>query len=77
VKIAYQIAGFARELFPGKITVETGVDPEMRDDVWLRFEVEAAGTVEEVLALEDAWLHRVTSIAPECSGLFRLSIDAH
>lgn len=72
-----QSAGVARELFPGKLTVQTGVDPEMRDDVCLLFQVDAAGTVEEILALEDVWLRRVISIAPRWSGLFRLSIDAH
>lgn len=69
-----QIAGVARELFPGKLAVQTGVDPEMRDDVCLLFQVGANGTVEEILALEDVWLRRVISIAPRWSGLFRLSI---
>lgn len=76
-KMVDQSAGVARELFPGKLTVQTGVDPEMRDDVCLLFQVDAAGTVEEILALEDVWLRRVISIAPRWSGLFRLSIDAH
>lgn len=76
LELVDQIAGFAHELFPGKLVVETGVDPEMRDDVCLLFHVDAAGTVEDVLALEDAWLRRVISIAPGWPGLFRLSIDA-
>lgn len=76
-KMIDQIAGLARELFPGKLAVQTGVDPEMRDDVCLLFQVDAAGTVEEILALEDVWLRRVNSTAPRWSGLFRLSIDAH
>jgi hypothetical protein len=76
-KMTYQSAGFARELFPGKLAVQTSVDPEMRNDVCLLFQVDAAGTVEKILALEDVWLRRVVSIAPRWSGLFRLSIDAH
>lgn len=76
-KMIDQSAGLARELFPGKLALQTGVDPEMRDDVRLLFQVDATGTVEEILALEDMWLRRVISIAPRWSGIFRLSIDAH
>ena len=74
IKLANQMAGIAREMFPGKLAIETAVDPEMSDDVCLVFQVEAAGTVEEILALEDAWLHRVIAIAPRWLALFRLSI---
>jgi hypothetical protein len=76
-KMTYQSAGVARELFPGKLAVQTGVDPEMRDDVCLLFQVDAAGTIEEILVREDVLLRRVASIAPRWSELFRLSIDAH
>lgn len=74
--MVYEVAAFTRELFPGKLGVETGVDPEIHDDVCLLFQVEANGTVEEILALEDAWLRRVIPLAPQWPGLFCLSIDA-
>lgn len=74
--IVEQVARFVHDLFPGKLAVETRVDPEIGDDIWLLFRVDACGTVEEILSLEDAWLRRVVSLAPRWPGLFRLSIDA-
>ena len=75
-KMVHQAADWAREVFPRKLTIDTGVDPEIHDDVCLLFHVEAAGAIEEILALEDAWLRRVTPITKQWPGLFRLSIDA-
>lgn len=75
-KMTNQVVGFTRELFPGKLIVDTDVDPEVRDDACLLFQVEASGTVDEILAIEDAWLRRLIALAPQWPGLFRLSIDA-
>jgi hypothetical protein len=74
--IVYQLAAVSQELFPGKLTVETAVDPEIRDDVCVLFQVDASGTIEEIMALNDRWHRRLVSIAPQWSGLFRLSIFA-
>ena len=76
-KMIFQLTAVTRELFPGKLLVETGVDPEIRDDVCVLFQAEASGSVDEILALHDQWHRRALSIAPEWPGLFRLSIDAH
>jgi hypothetical protein len=76
-KMIYQLAALTRALFPGKLVVETGVDPEIRDDVCLLFQADASGSVGEILSLNDQWHRRALSIAPEWPGLFRLSIDAH
>lgn len=42
-KMVYQVAAITRELFPGKLVVETDVDPECKDDVCLLVQVEATG----------------------------------
>ena len=76
-KMAYQVADFTRKLFPGKLIVETGVDPEIKDDVCLIFQVEAEGSVEEIVALDGRWHQCLLPVAPKWPGLFRLSIDAY
>jgi hypothetical protein len=70
------VVSFTRELFPGKLVVETDVDPEMSDEVCLLFQVEAAGSVKEILSIEDAWVRRLIALAPQWPGLFCLFIDA-
>jgi hypothetical protein len=70
------VVSFTRELFPGKLVVETDVDPEMSDEVCLLFQVEAAGSVKEILGIEDAWVRRLIALAPQWPGLFCLFIDA-
>ena len=71
-----QVADITRELFPGKLVVETGVDPEIREDVSLLIQVEVRGSIEEIMALDEQWHRRVVSVAPKWSGLFRLFFDA-
>ncbi|HET6881810.1 MAG TPA: hypothetical protein VFI31_16720 [Pirellulales bacterium] len=75
-KMANQVAAITRELFPGKLAIETGVDPEIRDDVCLLFQIEASGSVEEILVRHDQWHRRVLPLAPKWPGLLRLAIDA-
>lgn len=75
-KLVDKIAAFTRELFPGNLAVEISIDPEVRDDVCLLFQVNAAGTIAEILARESRWLRMVSSLAPQWPGLFCLSIDA-
>jgi hypothetical protein len=72
----HQVVDITRELFPGKLVVETGVDPETPDDVSLLIQVEATGSVDEIVALDDDWHGRIVSIAPQWAGFFRLLIDA-
>lgn len=74
--MVYQLAALTTELFPGNLSIETGIDPENRDDVCLLFQVDAGGNVDEILALHDQWHRRLLSVAPQWPGLFRLSIDA-
>lgn len=76
-EMVHQIAGFTRELFLGKLTIETSVDPEIRDDVCLLVHVETSNGIDDVLAMHDTWHRRVLPIAPKFPGLFRLSIDSH
>lgn len=75
-KMVYQVATITRELFPGKLVVETDVDPECRDDVCLLFQVEATGSVEQIVTLNDRWHRHLLPLAPKWPLLFCLSIDA-
>lgn len=75
IKMVCQAATVTHELFPEKFAVETRVDPEIRDDVCLLFQVHAEGDIEEILALRDQWHRRLLSFVPKWPGLFRLSID--
>lgn len=71
-----QVADITRELFPGKFVVETGVDPEISDDVSLLIQVESTGGIDEIMALDARWRLGVFPIAPKWPGLFCLLIDA-
>ena len=71
-----QIAAMTTELFPGEIALETRVDPEIADDLYLVFEVRASGSIDEIVARDEQWHRRLLSIARNWPGLFRLSIDA-
>lgn len=71
-----QVADITRELFPGKLVVETGVDPEIRDDVSLLIHVEASVSIEEVMALDERWHLAVIPISPKWPGLFCLLVQA-
>lgn len=71
-----QVADITRELFPGKFVVETGVDPEARDDVSLLIQVESTGGIDKIMALDAHWRMGVLPIAPKWPGLFCLLIDA-
>lgn len=74
--MTHQMAAFARDRFCGKLLIDTSVDPEAKDDVCILFHVEVAGTVDEIVALYDAWARRAVSVAPRWPGLFCLSIEA-
>lgn len=63
-----------RELFPGEFSVEARTDPEIPDDLYLVIEVRAAGSIDEVAALNDEWHGRVCRLPRRFPGLFRLSI---
>lgn len=75
LEMVHQVAAFTRDLFPGKMIVETGVDPEIREDVCFLVHVEADGAVGEILALEDAWVRRAAPILRQWPGLFCLMVD--
>jgi len=75
-KMASQVVGLTNELFPGGLAVETSVDPEMRDDVCLLFQVDSNRGVDEIVALDQQWHRGVAAIALQWPGLFCLSIDA-
>lgn len=74
-KMVRQVATMTLELFPGRMAIDTDVDPEIRDDVCLLVQVDASGSVEEIVATERQWHHRLVSIAPQWPGLFCLSVD--
>lgn len=69
-----QVAGFTAELFAGEMRVEVKNDPEIPDDVFFRFGVDATGTIDDVAARNDDWHARVCRLPPRFSGIFRLSI---
>lgn len=71
-----KVVAFTTELFPGDMSVETRVDPEIPDDLYLVFEVSATGSVDEIVARDEQWHRRLLSVARPWPGLFRLSIDA-
>jgi hypothetical protein len=75
-KMVHDVVAFTKQLFPSTLVIETNVDPEIRDDVCLVFQVLAEGSVDEVVALDEQWHRRVLSLAPTWPGLFCLSIDA-
>ncbi len=64
-----------KALFPGQVTVETSEDPEYPGDVSAVFQVEATGTIDEILALECQWITQVSKCAP--GSMLRLSIARH
>lgn len=72
----HHVAVLTKELFPGKLVIETGVDPESRDDVCFLFQIEAGGSVDEIVALNRQWHLGLLPIAPQWPGLFCLMIDA-
>ena len=76
LKLTYQVAALTAELFRGEIGVEINIDPEIKGDVCLLFQVSARGDVDEIVALDEQWHWRVLSVAPRWPGLFSLSIDA-
>lgn len=71
-----QVATFTMALFPGKLTVDMRVDPEIHDDLYLVFEVGATGSIDEIVKLDEQWHRRLLTVAPQWPGLFRLSIAA-
>lgn len=73
-RLCTQVAGFTAELFPGEMRVEVKNDPEIPDDVFFRFSVDATGTIDEIAARNDQWHERVCRLPARFSGMFRLSI---
>jgi hypothetical protein len=73
-RLCGQVAGFAAELFPGEMRVEVKNDPEIPDDVFFRFGVDATGTLDDIAARNDEWHARVCRLPARFSGMFRLSI---
>jgi hypothetical protein len=69
-----QVADFTAELFPGELRVEVMNDPEILDDLFFRFRVDATGTIDDIAARNDEWHARVCRLPVRFSGMFRLSI---
>jgi hypothetical protein len=49
-------------------------DPEILDDLFFRFRVDATGTIDDIAARNDEWHARVCRLPVRFSGMFRLSI---
>lgn len=69
-----QVAAFTTDLFPGKLIVKIGNDPEVTDDLYFVFEVGATGGINDIAARHDEWHGRVCQLPITLPGLFRLSI---
>ncbi|HEX7449183.1 MAG TPA: hypothetical protein VF306_16635 [Pirellulales bacterium] len=74
-ELCQRAEAITRELFPGEFSVEARTDPEIPDDLYLVIEVRAAGSIDEIAALNDEWHGRVCRLPHRIPGLFRLSID--
>ena len=75
-QLCRQVASFTAELFPGGMAIEMRVDPEIRDDLYLVFEVVGTGDVDNLVACDEQWHRHVLLAARQWPGLFRLLIDA-
>lgn len=75
-RLCGQVAAFTAELFPGEMTVEMRVDPEIPDDLYLVFEVDCTGSVDQIVARDEQWHRRLGSLARKWPGLFCLSVYA-
>lgn len=73
-RLCGQVVDFTAELFPGEMRVEVKNDPEIPDDVFFRFGVDATGTIDDIAARNDEWHARVCRLPARFSGMFRLSI---
>jgi hypothetical protein len=73
-QLCSQVAGFTAELFPGEMRVEVKNDPEIPDDIFFRFGVDAMGTIDDIAARNDEWHARVCRLPARFSGMFRLSV---
>lgn len=68
------VAAFTAELFPGKMRLDVKNDPEIPDDIFFRFAVDATGAIADIAARNDEWHARVCGLPARFSGMFRLSI---
>lgn len=76
-QLCRQVASFTAELFPRITRIQVKNDPELPDELYILFAVDASGPVDDVLALNDQWHRRVISVEGKWHGLFRLAIDTH
>lgn len=73
-RLCGQVAAFTAELFPGEMHIRINNDPEIPDDLYILFGVDATGGIDELAAKNDEWHGRVCRMPTRFSGLFRLSV---
>lgn len=69
-----RIMDLTAELFPGPAVLRRDFDPDFPNDQWLVMEVEATGTVREILDREIDWHRRLDSLDPSIANQFRLCL---
>src|SRR5487761_1411897 len=69
-KMVSAVVALTTELFSAIPLVETNVDPELRDDVCLLFQVAATGGIDQIVARDKQWHLGVLAVAPQWPGLF-------
>ncbi len=74
MSLCAQVATFTRELFPGETRLGVKNDPEIPDDLFFQFRVEATGGVDDIAARHDQWHARLCQFPAKFCGLFRLSV---
>ena len=72
-EVVRKVVEATQELFAGPVSVEQSRDPEYPLDELTVITVETARSIEDLVALECEWIHRVAGIVPGL-GTFRLAI---
>ena len=70
----HNVSGITAELFPGETRVTIENDPEIPDDLYFVFGVDAIGGIDDIAARNDEWHGRICHMPSKFSGLFRLSV---
>jgi hypothetical protein len=69
------VLAMTQELFPGEVKVCEKEDPEIPDESYVVLYVSSSNSVEDIVGRYTDWHQRITEVAPDALGLFRLAID--
>lgn len=73
-QLCCQVAAFTAELFPGEMRIRVHNDPDIPDDFYILFSVDAAGDLDDLAAKNDEWHGLLCRLPSRFSGLFRLDV---